>query len=109
MVRIFLELSLSRFFLGFCGRFHLSFTLKIMFNQKMVGMIGQHAYHKGNKSIATGYWLDADHQGKGIITQATQAVCAYLFATNPRWSERVEPKQSSSRAAHPIHGQARSQ
>ena len=46
---------------------------------EITGVIGHHPVDWPGRSTAIGYWLDADHQGRGIITRCCHTVLDYLF------------------------------
>ncbi len=46
---------------------------------QFAGGIGCHAIDWSNRNCSIGYWVDAAHQGKGIVTQCCAAMLAYLF------------------------------
>jgi ribosomal-protein-serine acetyltransferase len=52
------------------------------------GAIGHHALDWANRSAALGYWIDAAHQGRGIVTRCCHAMLDYLF--DERGLHRVE-------------------
>jgi ribosomal-protein-serine acetyltransferase len=54
-------------------------TLGILFNGKLVGVIGQHYVDSLNRRTEVGYWLDATHQGRGIVTRAVARLTDYAF------------------------------
>ena len=45
----------------------------------IAGVIGVHRIDWLNRSTSIGYWLDAGHQGRGIMTAACRAVLAHVF------------------------------
>jgi ribosomal-protein-serine acetyltransferase len=51
----------------------------IFFNNTWVGSIGLHDLNRMNKRAAIGYWLDKDHEGKGLMTRATRALINFSF------------------------------
>lgn len=51
----------------------------IWVNGVLAGSAGCHAIDWANRSVSLGYWLDADYQGRGIITRAAAALIDYLF------------------------------
>ena len=53
--------------------------LGIWYQNKLVGCIGLHALSSSNRRASIGYWLDADFQGKGIMTQSVKALVNYCF------------------------------
>jgi len=54
-------------------------TLGIVCNGKLAGVIGQHYVDTLNRRTEIGYWIDAGHQGRGIITRATARLTEYAF------------------------------
>lgn len=54
-------------------------TLGIICDTKLVGVIGQHYVDTLNRRTEIGYWLDAGHQGRGIVTAATARLTDYAF------------------------------
>jgi ribosomal-protein-serine acetyltransferase len=51
----------------------------IWFNGRLCGMIGHHGIDQPNRSTAMGYWLDASHQGKGIVTASCRVMINHAF------------------------------
>jgi ribosomal-protein-serine acetyltransferase len=45
----------------------------------VAGSIGHHAVDWANRSTAIGYWLDAECQGRGIVTRCCHTMLDYLF------------------------------
>jgi ribosomal-protein-serine acetyltransferase len=45
----------------------------------LCGVIGHHGMDQANRATSLGYWLDAAHQGKGIVTACCRAVVAHAF------------------------------
>lgn len=45
----------------------------------LVGVIGFHSIDFENKKTTIGYWLDEDHQGKGITTQSVKMLIEFAF------------------------------
>jgi ribosomal-protein-serine acetyltransferase len=43
------------------------------------GSIGCHAIDWANRHCSLGYWVDATHQGKGIVTKCCASMLDYLF------------------------------
>ena len=43
------------------------------------GSLGCHAIDWANRNSSIGYWIDAAHQGKGLITRCCAAMLDYLF------------------------------
>ncbi len=54
-------------------------TLCIRKTDQIIGVICFHAFDHNSKSAGIGYWLDNDHQGKGIITLACENLIQYGF------------------------------
>lgn len=51
-------------------------------NRRLIGGININNVARGAGQMASlGYWLDRDHQGRGLMTQAGRAVLNYAFAT----------------------------
>jgi len=53
--------------------------LGIWYRNKLAGCLGLHALSRSNRRASIGYWLDADHQGKGIMTQSAKSLINYCF------------------------------
>jgi len=53
-------------------------TSGIFFRDKLVGVMGI-KIDKMNNSGEIGYWLDANYQGKGIVTKACRKIINYAF------------------------------
>ena len=51
----------------------------IFYKGQLVGTINFHGTDKSTMSDGVGYWLDAEHQGKGIMTAATHQLLAIGF------------------------------
>ena len=51
----------------------------IFYKGQLVGTINFHGTDKSNMSDGVGYWLDAAHQGNGIMTAATHQLLAIGF------------------------------
>jgi ribosomal-protein-serine acetyltransferase len=54
-------------------------TAGIFYRGLLCGMIDLHGISKLNRKAAIGYWIDAAHQGKGIMTRACSAMVTYGF------------------------------
>jgi len=52
-------------------------TLAIRNGESLIGLVGFHSIDLLNRSASVGYWLDAAHQGKGIMTRAVRALMDY--------------------------------
>ncbi len=55
-------------------------TMGIVCNGRLAGVIGQHYIDSLNRRTEIGYWIDAAHQGRGIVTGATARLTDYAFA-----------------------------
>jgi len=55
------------------------FTFAIVCDGVLTGVIGQHYLDSLNRGTELGYWLDALHQGRGIVTQSTARLTDYAF------------------------------
>jgi ribosomal-protein-serine acetyltransferase len=54
----------------------------------IVGMVGFHRFDWANRATSIGYWLAADHEGRGLMTEAVRALVEYAFET--RGLHRIE-------------------
>ena len=54
-------------------------TLGIVSEGRLAGVIGQHYVDSLNRRTEIGYWIDADHQGRGIVTRATARLVDYAY------------------------------
>lgn len=54
-------------------------TLGIRCDGKLAGIIGQHYVDSLNRRTEIGYWIDSEHQGRGIVTRATACLTDYAF------------------------------
>jgi len=65
----------------------------------IVGGIGLHHMNATDKTVEVGYWLDKDHEGKGVITRATKALVTALFAQGyVRVAIKADVENARSRA-----------
>jgi ribosomal-protein-serine acetyltransferase len=55
-------------------------TFGIVCDGTLAGVIGQHYVDSLNRRTEIGYWLDADHQGRGIVTRSTARLTDYAFS-----------------------------
>jgi len=55
------------------------FTLAILFDDKIAGIVGLNYINWENRSSGIGYWLAQTHQRKGIMTQSCHAVLTHGF------------------------------
>lgn len=65
-----------------------SLHLSIWLKDVLVGAVGLHEIDYLNRSTSIGYWLDADHQGKGIMTKCVKQLIDFAF--NELHLHRVE-------------------
>ncbi len=54
-------------------------TLGIFANGRLAGIIGEHYVDSLNHRTEFGYWLDWEHQGRGIVTRSTARLTDYAF------------------------------
>ena len=54
-------------------------TFGIVCEGMLAGVIGQHYLDSINRRTELGYWIDAGHQGRGIVTSAAARVTDYAF------------------------------
>jgi len=50
------------------------FQVAIACDGRIVGAVGFHGVDWTHRSTSIGYWLDAGHQGRGIMTRAVRAL-----------------------------------
>jgi ribosomal-protein-serine acetyltransferase len=55
------------------------YTFGIVCDGALAGVIGQHYVDAFNHRTELGYWLDAGHQGRGIVTRSTAQLTNYSF------------------------------
>ncbi len=63
--------------LGYQAKDELS--LAIIYNKNIVGTISFNSINDSLKLAIIGYWLDKDHQGKGIMTNSCKQLISYGF------------------------------
>jgi len=51
----------------------------IYYQDELVGAIGFHSMDYENKKTTIGYWLDKEHQGKGIMTRSVKILINFAF------------------------------
>lgn len=93
----FIEKGLERFARG------TGYELGIWEQEELVGAVGVRRIRSPEDPMADtaiGYWLDAGHQGRGIMTRAVAAVLNDLFQNRKlhRVEIRVDPENRRSRA-----------
>ncbi len=57
------------------------FDAGIWFENHLCGIVAHHRIDWADRSTSLGYWLDASHAGKGIMTQACAAVIDHAIET----------------------------
>jgi ribosomal-protein-serine acetyltransferase len=55
------------------------FQAGIFYKGNIAGCIGLHGIDWSNKKTTIGYWLGAEYQGKGIMSQACKAIIDHVF------------------------------
>jgi ribosomal-protein-serine acetyltransferase len=55
------------------------YTFGIVCNGVLAGVMGQHYLDTLNRRTEIGYWVDASHQGRGIVTRSTARLTDYSF------------------------------
>jgi ribosomal-protein-serine acetyltransferase len=58
---------------------NLGFQCGIWFNKRLVGVIGFQRIDWLNRNVEIGYWIDAKHQGLGIVTKSCRTLINYAF------------------------------
>jgi len=76
------------------------FQAAIVYAGRIVGVVGFHGIDREHRSTSIGYWLDAEHEGRGTMTRAVGALVEHAFTA---WElNRVEicaaPENRRSRA-----------
>jgi ribosomal-protein-serine acetyltransferase len=51
-----------------------AFTTVIRLRGQLSGAIGLHHFNAQDRATSIGYWIDVDHQGKGVVTRACHAM-----------------------------------
>ncbi|PIR80013.1 MAG: RimJ/RimL family protein N-acetyltransferase [Candidatus Levybacteria bacterium CG10_big_fil_rev_8_21_14_0_10_35_13] len=54
-------------------------NLGIWYKRQLVGVVSFNFINKENKKAEIGYWLDKNHQGKGIMTKSCELLIDYGF------------------------------
>jgi ribosomal-protein-serine acetyltransferase len=57
-----------------------AFHCNLRYRGAIVGGMGLHSMDFFNRTCELGYWIDAAHSGKGIVTRATRALVTAAFA-----------------------------
>lgn len=55
------------------------FQAGIWFQERLAGVIGYHRIDWVNRSVALGYWIGAQYEGKGLVTEASRILVDYAF------------------------------
>lgn len=55
------------------------YDLGIFFQNQWIGSIGFHNLKTAHRRAEIGYWIDQEHQGKGLMTKAVQALIKHSF------------------------------
>ena len=58
---------------------HTEVTLGIWDGDALAGVIALNSWNAINKTAAIGYWLSAEYEGQGVITDACKTLCGYAF------------------------------
>lgn len=58
---------------------HTAFKAGIWRRRALIGFIDLHDIDWSNRHASIGYWLDRDHMGQGVMTQAVRAMTDYAF------------------------------
>lgn len=56
-----------------------AFQSGIFIGDAFVGAVGLHPINHANRKVELGYWLDAAHEGRGLMTSACRAVVDHAF------------------------------
>jgi ribosomal-protein-serine acetyltransferase len=56
-----------------------AFHANIRYHGTLVGGMGLHGMSSTDKVCELGYWIDKDHEGRGIVTRATRALVTAAF------------------------------
>lgn len=71
----------------------------IFYHEKIIGMISLFDIKTQSRSAFMGYWLDQDHQGKGVMTRSVLALLRFGFKSMRlhRIEIRAAPENTRSR------------
>ena len=58
---------------------NLGFQCGMWLHNQLVGVIGFQRIDWMNRNVEIGYWIDAEHQGLGIVTKSCQTLVDYAF------------------------------
>jgi ribosomal-protein-serine acetyltransferase len=51
----------------------------VWYHGALIGVVSYNFIHHGHSLTELGYWLDAEHQGRGLMTAACRAMIDYAF------------------------------
>ncbi len=54
-------------------------TFGIFQNEKIIGIIGYVIFNWTSRRTEIGYWIDKNHEGKGVITESCKVLIDYAF------------------------------
>ena len=76
------------------------FQTGIWTDGELAGVIGLHYISSQFRSTEIGYWLGAEHEGRGLMPKVCRYLCAYLFEERDlnRIEIRCSEKNTRSRA-----------
>ena len=63
------------------------------------GAVGCHPIDWANRTCSIGYWIDAAHQGKGLMTRCCAALIDYLFTRWPSIASTIQCGTGNQEAA----------
>ena len=71
----------EKFICNSLGRFATNgaFQCGIFMGDVFVGAIGLHTIDHANRKVELGYWLDAAHEGRGLMTSACRTIVDHAF------------------------------
>jgi ribosomal-protein-serine acetyltransferase len=58
----------------------LALTMGIWSGETLCGAIGLHRFDERHRNSSIGYWVDGEHEGRGIVTQACRAIVSEGFS-----------------------------
>jgi len=73
-IRLFIEASLEQWNTGHGP------NSGVWLDGALIGALGCHRFDLDNRNCSIGYWIEAGHQGQGIITRCAAALIDYLFS-----------------------------
>lgn len=77
-----------------------SIQYTLIYNKRIVGLLGINDINMRNKSVSIGYWIGEDYQGRGIVSNVCQFLIENLFQDNNihRIEIRVDKNNIKSKA-----------